>query len=117
MTARHCASAYKIVSAEEWATARELGVYDGSAVDRADGFIHLSTRDQLEETARRHFAGHDDLRLLLVDLLGLGETVLWEPARGGVLFPHLHGPLPVQAVIRDDPFAVDENGHITTPWR
>lgn len=117
MNQRHPVSAYKIVTAEDWFEAREAGAYEGSTVDRADGFIHMSPRDQVEETARRHYAGQRDLRLLLVDLTGLGEALVWEPSRGGALFPHLYGPLPVQAVIRDDPFAVDDDGRITTPWR
>ncbi|WP_374274756.1 DUF952 domain-containing protein [Brevundimonas sp.] len=114
---RHPSSAYKIVEAADWAEAREAGVFEGSTVDRADGYIHLSTRDQLEETARRHYAGQDDLRLLLVDLTGLGGAVVWEPSRDGALFPHIYGPLPVQAVIRDDAFAVGDDGGITSPWR
>jgi len=46
--------AFKIVDAAEWTEARKAGAYAGSAVDLADGYIHLSTAEQLEETARRH---------------------------------------------------------------
>lgn len=117
MTGHRPAGAYKIVGADEWAEARSAGVYEGSVVDRADGFIHMSTRDQVEETARRHYAGRDDLRLLLIDLTGLGEALVWEPSRGGALFPHLYGPLDVRAVIREQAFAVGADGLIATPWR
>ena len=53
--------------------------------------------DQLAVTAARHYAGQDDLMLVEVDLDALGETLVWEPSRGGALFPHIYGPLPVAA--------------------
>lgn len=94
---------FKILSRTEWAAAQAIGRFDGSEVDRRDGYIHLSAADQWEETARKWFAGRDDLVLLAVDPSEL--DVRWEPSRGGALFPHLYGPLPVAAVteIRDLP--------------
>jgi uncharacterized protein (DUF952 family) len=35
----------------------------------------------------------------VVDLTQLGETVKWEVSRGGALFPHIYGALPMSAVI------------------
>jgi uncharacterized protein (DUF952 family) len=105
-------TAFKIVDAAEWAQAREAGAYAGSAVDLADGYIHLSTAEQLEETARRHYAGRDALRLLEVDLDRL-DAVKWEPSRGGALFPHQYGPLPVAAVMSDRPMSVSADGVMT----
>ena len=87
---------YKIVGEPEWRDAETTGVYDGSADDRRDGFIHLSTAAQLEETVRRHFAGRGDLLCVAVDADGL--DVRWEPSRNGQLFPHLYGSLPLSAV-------------------
>lgn len=104
--------AFKIIDAAEWAAARDVGAYAGSAVDRADGFIHLSAADQLAETAAKHYAGREALRLLEVDLAALGETLVWEPSRGGALFPHIHGPLPVAAVLSDRAMAVSADGRI-----
>lgn len=103
-------TAYKIIEQEAWAAAKLAGVFQGSAVDRADGYIHLSAADQLEETARRHFAGGSDLVLLTVDLTRLGEAVRWEPSRGGALFPHLYGPLPAAAVLVARAFEIDGDG-------
>jgi uncharacterized protein (DUF952 family) len=105
-------TAFKIVDAAEWAQAREVGAYAGSAVDLADGYIHLSTAEQLEETARRHYAGRDALRLLEVDLDRL-EAVKWEPSRGGALFPHQYGPLPVAAVVSERAMSVSADGIMT----
>lgn len=104
--------AYKIVDAGEWRTAVAEGRYEGSAVDRADGYIHMSTEAQLAETARRHYAGRHGLVLLTVDLGGLGGALAWEPSRGGDLFPHLYGPLPVSAVTAQRPLSVSAEGEM-----
>ena len=98
--------AYKIVDAAEWRLAVAEGAYAGSAVDIADGYIHLSSADQLDETARKYYAGRENLMLLTVDLTALNDTVVWEPARGGALFPHIYGDLPVTAVRQASPFTV-----------
>ncbi|MCG8441072.1 MAG: DUF952 domain-containing protein [Caulobacterales bacterium] len=89
---------YRICSQEEWRAAREAGEVAPNADDRRDGFIHLSARDQLAETVRRHYGGRDDLLVLEIDAAALGDTLKWEPSRGGALFPHVHGPLPTSAV-------------------
>ncbi|WP_329109939.1 DUF952 domain-containing protein [Micromonospora sp. NBC_01699] len=94
---------YKLLAAAEWAEAEALGRYDGSAVDRRDGFIHLSGRDQVVETAARHFAGQSHLVLLTVAADRLDADLRWEPSRGGALFPHLYGPLPTDAVVTATP--------------
>lgn len=90
---------YKILARTEWEAAVAAGRYDGSAVDREDGFIHLSGADQVAETAARHFAGQTDLVVLAVDPDALGEALRWEPSRGGALFPHVYRPLPLDAVV------------------
>lgn len=85
---------YKIVTAQEWDAALAEGRFDGSAVDRADGFIHFSSAAQAEETAAKHFAGQSGLLLVGVDEKSLGDALVYEISRGGALFPHLYGPLP-----------------------
>ncbi|MDP3855978.1 DUF952 domain-containing protein [Phenylobacterium sp.] len=86
---------YKILTRAEWSRARAAGVFEGSAVDLADGFIHFSTAAQAGETARRHFLGQSDLVVLEVEAGDLGPVLDWEPSRGGDLFPHLYGALEV----------------------
>ena len=98
---------YKIVSRDEWAAAVIAGAFTGSAVDLADGYIHFSEAGQLRETARKHFAGRDDLLLVTVDADQLDPTPIWETSRGGALFPHLYGPLPVSAAIETRELTVD----------
>lgn len=87
---------FKIVHAAEWAQA--TGAYDGSAKDRADGFLHFSTAEQLMGTLTRHYAVADDLLLVAVDTQALGPALQYEASRDGALFPHLYGALPLHAV-------------------
>ena len=84
---------YKILDRAEWEAAMAARRFEGSVVDRADGFIHFSTAAQAAETARRHFAGREDLVVLAVDADDLGPALKWEPSRGGDLFPHLYAHL------------------------
>ena len=105
--------AYKILTVSEWAVAEAAGLYEGSDVDRADGFIHLSTDAQLHETARKHYAGRDDLMILTLDAdhPPLKALIRWEPSRGGALFPHLYRRLLADDIlwVRDLPLGPD--GH------
>lgn len=101
---------YKILPRAEWTAAQALGRFEGSAVDHQDGYIHFSTAAQAPETARRYFAGQADLVVLEVEGDHLGETLKWEPSRGGDLFPHLYGPLAVTAVLAAHEAPLDADG-------
>ncbi len=107
--------AYKILTREQWEQWRADGVFTGAPVDIADGFIHLSARDQVAETAAKHFAGQDDLILAMVDLAALGEAVKWEPSRGGALFPHVYGVIPMSAVTTKAKLLLDGEGRHIFP--
>ncbi len=102
--------AYKLVNRAEWTAALAAGAYAGSAVDLADGYIHMSTAAQLAETARRHYAGRSDLVLVEVALAPLGEALKWEASRGGDLFPHLFAPLPADGEAPQRGLSVDADG-------
>jgi uncharacterized protein (DUF952 family) len=106
---------YKICSAGEWAEAERRGAFTGSAIDLSDGFIHFSTAGQVIETARRHFAGQDGLVLVTVDTTRLERAIRWEPSRGGDLFPHLYGPLPVEATVEVQPLPMRPDGTHSFP--
>lgn len=101
---------YKVLSETQWDAAVERGEFTGSAADRRDGYIHFSTAGQVVETVRKHFAGQDNLLLLSVNAEELGVDLKWEPSRGGELFPHLYGPLPVATVISAVPLPRDSSG-------
>jgi uncharacterized protein (DUF952 family) len=87
----------------------------GSAVDVADGFIHLSTAGQLAVTVDRHFQGQTDLVVAAVDLSCLGDAVRWEKSRGGALFPHIFGVLPMAAVLAAGPLEREPDGAVKLP--
>jgi uncharacterized protein (DUF952 family) len=106
---------YKIVAEELWSEAAKTGVFQGAPVDRADGFIHFSTRTQVRETAARHFAGQTGLLLIAVDAEQLRDALKWEPSRGGDLFPHLYAPLPVDAAIWIKPLPIGADGQHLWP--
>ncbi|MEQ1955704.1 DUF952 domain-containing protein [Mesorhizobium sp. CN2-181] len=103
---------YKICPQALWREAEGQGVFTGAPVDLADGFIHFSTAAQAPETARRHFAGQDDLLLVAVDAEKLGEALKFEVSRGGELFPHLYAPLDLGAVRWVKPLPLGADGHV-----
>jgi len=92
-------SIYRIIRPEDWREAQRSGVFAGSAHDVRDGFIHFSTEAQVPGTHEKHYGGAGGLLLLEIDAEKLGPALRYEPARGGALFPHLYGTLPVAAVI------------------
>jgi len=98
MTSPHPATAFKILTAEQWDKWQSTGVFAGAPVDLADGFIHLSAADQVAGTAARHFAGQSGLMLAEIDLSALDDAVKWEVSRGGALFPHVYAAIPLSAV-------------------
>ena len=101
---------YKIVPETLWREAEAAGVFDGAAVDLADGYIHFSTAAQARETAAKHFSGQTDLLLVAVDEARLKGALKYETSRGGALFPHLYAPLDLSAVIWKKPLPLGSDG-------
>jgi uncharacterized protein (DUF952 family) len=109
---------YKICPLALWRDAQAADVFTGAAVDARDGYIHFSTAAQVQETAQRHFAGNGDLVLVAVDPAQLGDSLKWEPSRGGALFPHLYAALPLSAVLWIKRLPLGPDGrHIFPPLR
>lgn len=95
----------RLCSEQEWAGAQDRGWFPPEpAGPDADAFVHLSTVDQVHLPANRLYSGRGDMMLLYVDASALEAPLRWE--RGvptdpqSMLFPHLYGPLPVEAVIK-----------------
>ena len=108
--------AYKILTIDQMTTLRADGVFRGAPVDLDDGYIHLSTADQLTETVDKHFSGQSDLYLAAVDLAALGDAVRWEESRGGQLFPHIYGgPLLLETVVAYGPLDRRADGQVKLP--
>lgn len=108
-------TAYKVLTAEQMAALEHDGRFAGAPIDLEDGYIHLSTADQLTETVDKHFAGQDDLHVAAVDLGSFGQSLKWEPSRGGQLFPHLYGPLLLETVIAYGPLERLGDGRVRLP--
>jgi uncharacterized protein (DUF952 family) len=106
---------YKICEVTQWAQAEHDGEFRGSAVDYADGYIHFSTAEQVAATAAKHFAGMSGLVMVAVAADDLGAALKWETSRGGALFPHLYGALPLTAVRWVKPLRLDDDGRHVLP--
>ena len=107
-------TAYKVLTSEQMAQL-ETGSFAGAPVDLADGYIHLSTADQLGETIDKHFAGQSGLWLAAIDLEALGDAVKWEESRGAQLFPHIYGALPLAVVTAYSELHYEADGALRLP--
>lgn len=98
---------------DEWALAERAGERRPPSLD-GEGFVHLSTPEQVHLPANRLFAGRTDVVLLRLDPEMLGAPVRWEPGvptdPASMTFPHLYGPLPVAAVTGVVPYSPDTDG-------
>ena len=106
---------YKICPSELWREAESRGVFEGAPIDTQDGFIHFSTGEQARETAAKHFSGRGDLVVIAVVAEELGKALRFEVSRGGDLFPHLYGPLPLSAVRWAKPLPLGADGRHVFP--
>ena len=106
---------YKICPEALWREAERAGVFVGAPVDVQDGYIHFSTAAQAHETAAKHFSEQRDLLLVAVETEALGATLRYEPSRGGDLFPHLYGPLPLSVVRWVKPLPLGPDGQHAFP--
>jgi uncharacterized protein (DUF952 family) len=107
---------YHVCTAEAWEAAVDSGTYHGSADDARDGYLHFSSGDQVRESVAKHRAGQDGLVMLAVDPQLLGDALKWEVSRGGALFPHLYGRLPLEAVTQVTPLPLGDDGvHMFPP--
>jgi uncharacterized protein (DUF952 family) len=106
---------YKIFRAPEWADLQTHGETRGAPIDIADGYVHFSTAAQAAETAAKHFTGEQNLILLALDADNLGDTLIWEPSRGGALFPHLYRPLRLSDVLWHRPLPLENGQHRFPP--
>ena len=106
---------YKVLTGEQFTALQRDSRFDRAPIDRTDGYIHLSTADQLDETVAQHFGDQVDLHVAAIDLGSLGDALRWEPSRGGRLFPHLYAPLLLETVIAYGPLQRDGDGRVSLP--
>lgn len=101
---------YKIFRAGEWAELQSKGETLGAPIDVIDGYIHFSTAEQVKETAAKHFAGEEGLVILGLESEAL-DPLVWEPSRGGALFPHLYRPIRLGDVLWSKPLPLVDGIH------
>lgn len=89
---------YHVAQQAEWDAQRPSGSYSPAAFV-SEGFIHCSKKEQVGGTLRRFFAGRTDVVLLSIDTEALESPLRWEEDEPGELYPHLYGPLNLDAVI------------------
>lgn len=89
----------KLLRAAEWAQFQADGAFAGSADDRRDGYIHLSTPQQMPGTLAKWFAGEAGVVAVTFDADALAGDLKWEAARNGALFPHLYRPLRLDEIV------------------
>lgn len=93
----------KLLRAAEWQAFQGAGVFHGSPDDLRDGYIHLSTPQQVAGTLAKWFAGDEGVMLVSFEAEAFGEALRWEPSRGGALFPHLYRPLQLKELVSVSP--------------
>lgn len=107
----------------DWDAARAAGSYRPASLDH-EGFIHCSTPAQVAGSANRYFRGRTDLVLLCIDESRVAAQLRYEPpaavggvpdSRAGELFPHLYGPLEIDAVVKVVPLPCDRDGGFALP--
>jgi uncharacterized protein (DUF952 family) len=102
-----------ICAADDWRSAEDRGELRPPSLDDV-GFIHLSAPEQVHLPANRLYAGRTDLVLLHIDPAKVASPVRWEPGvptdPESMLFPHLYGPLPVEAVTSVTPYPPESDG-------
>ena len=103
---------YKIIDADLWQTAQSQNDFKGAGIDLKDGYIHLSTADQVQQTARLHFAGQENLMIFALDSETTAHKLKWEASRGGQLFPHIYGVIEIGEVIWAKPLPWNGTAHV-----
>ena len=100
-----------ITTASEWAAAREAGEYRAPSLE-SEGFIHCSTPAQVVHVGDWFYREVPDLVLLCVDPAQLGTEVMWEASADAFAgeFPHVYGPIALDAVVSVVPWSRGENG-------
>jgi uncharacterized protein (DUF952 family) len=105
-----------LTSRHDWSTALKNGFYRDDSLEK-DGFIHFSTEVQIVRVANTFYRGQHGLVLLLVDPARLRSELRWEPGVDLTSedFPHLYGPLNLEAVVRVVDYEPDPDGLFGLP--
>jgi uncharacterized protein (DUF952 family) len=84
---------YKIVDQQIWQDAMAQQCFSGAEIDLDDGFIHLSTANQIAKTIELFFSGRTNLLLVAIQKSALGDNLKWEKTSATCEYPHFYGSL------------------------
>lgn len=102
-----------ICSRPDWERAQQEGEYAAASL-AVEGFIHCSTPAQVVKTANRFYLGQPDLVLLVIAPGHVAAKIQYEAADAD-LFPHVYGPINLDAVIAAREFAPNADGTFNPP--
>lgn len=112
---------FHITTWDEWMRTKEAGFYTPSSL-ATEGFIHCSTREQVIMVANQFYRGQTGLVLLCINEAQIASEVRFEPPAeahptigGKQLFPHIYGPLNVDAVVQALDFPPGVQGSFDFP--
>lgn len=104
-----------ITKRKQWERAQIIGTYRPDSLDKP-GFIHCSTPRQIVAVANIYFHGQRDLVLLCIEAERVAAEVRFEDLHGGEeYFPHIYGPLNLDAVVKVIDFWPDIHGSFRMP--
>jgi uncharacterized protein (DUF952 family) len=96
----------------EWFQAQKSGIYRDTSLEQ-DGFIHCSQPEQVLEVANHFYPGVPGLILLWIDPEILSSRIQWENVEG-TMFPHIYGPIHLDAVCSISNLEPDTDGTYRT---
>jgi uncharacterized protein (DUF952 family) len=107
---------YHITKRDDWQNAMPSGTYRGDTLD-TEGFIHCSTADQVVRTANKYYRGESGLVLFHIDPERVNAEVKYEasPSDSNDKFPHIYGPLNMDAIVRIVDFPPGTDGTFQMP--
>ena len=113
---------YHITSLKAWSDALQRGEYRLESLE-TEGFIHCSTSAQVLPVAEKYYQRRGRLLLLMIDPERLASDLKWEPPSGGTLpgvpegdlFPHVYGPINLDAVVKVFDLEANPDGKYNLP--
>ena len=102
-----------VTSRAAWRRALREGSYRADS-PRTQGFLHASRPDQVVAVANALCRGRRDLVLLVIDPDRVRAEICYEGV-GGELYPHVYGPLNLEAVTAVLDFPPDAQGRFALP--
>ena len=114
---------YHLTSRQAWSEAQSRGEYHAESLE-SEGFIHCSTETQVLPVAEKYYKGQSNMILLKIDPARLSSELRWEPPTGGApppgvpegdLFPHIYGPINLDAIVKVYDLESNPDGSYKTP--